>query len=381
MDIVTSFDNLGGKGDRTNILSGKLEVLDGNENTYLTYTNGDQISIDIIFSGLEGKLYIDCIKVIRTNYGFVDKQILLNNKLIGTFDDNLDSPLPMLTIRKNDKLTIKGRNNQSGGGTYATYIKEIEFKTFFVPDKSFILHNSEYKKFNDEIPARSTTENLIPIMTSNISPKGKVTAGYEYDPAWKAFDDGTTSRSFWYANNSASTNWLQYEFEEKTKVIRISLTSSAISGSNYGIKNFTISASNDGLIYDTLYTGLHPNNDKEFSYNLTNDKEYKMYKIQGDSYNSINQMLITSLKMFGEYIPHIPSHWSTVSKILPKHNEFLEQGIYLSPLLNRKVTTLEPAEMTLRHDILDIGEVGKVFSKTIDLKKYLDIRSIRTEVK
>lgn len=381
MDIKTSYDNWGGKGNRTKILSGATEVLDGNENTYLTYTNGGQIKIDIIFSGLEGKLYIDCIKVMRTSYGFVDKQILLNNKLIGTFEDNIDSPLPILMIRKNDKITIMGRNNQSGGGTYATYIREIEFKTLYVPDKSFILHNSEYKKFNDKIPERPSTENLVPIMTSNIAPKGKVTAGNEYDPAWGAFDDGSKSRSFWYANSSASTNWLQYEFEKKTKVIRLSLTSTAVSGSNYGIRNFTILASNDGLMYDTLYTGTHPNNGNEIFYDLTNNKEYKSYKIQGDSYNSINQMLITSFKMFGEYIPHIPAHWSTVSNFLPKHNHFREEGMYLSPLLDRRVTILEPTEMTQRNDILELGEIGKVFSKTVDLKKYIDIRNITSEVK
>ena len=72
MDIVTSFDNLGGKGDRRSILtSNVVAVIDGTETTYMSYGNGDQINIDIVFSGLEGKLYIDCIKVIRTNYGLV----------------------------------------------------------------------------------------------------------------------------------------------------------------------------------------------------------------------------------------------------------------------------------------------------------------------
>ena len=54
MDIVTSYDNWGGNGNRRSILSGNSEVFDGNENTYLSYGNNAQINIDIIFSGLEG---------------------------------------------------------------------------------------------------------------------------------------------------------------------------------------------------------------------------------------------------------------------------------------------------------------------------------------
>ena len=55
--------------------------------------------------------------------------------------------------------------------------------------------------------------------------------------------------------------------------------------------------------------------------------------------------------------------------------------MYLSPLLDRRVEKLDPIALTQRDDILDIGEYGKIFSETIDLKKYIDIRSIRVEVK
>lgn len=75
-------------------------------------------------------------------------------------------------------------------------------------------------------------------------------------------------------------------------------------------------------------------------------------------------------------------HWNTISSSLPTSTQFLEQGMdNLSPLLDRKVTELEPMPMMDKSEILDVGEIGKVFSKTIDLKKYFDIRSIRTEVR
>lgn len=77
-----------------------------------------------------------------------------------------------------------------------------------------------------------------------------------------------------------------------------------------------------------------------------------------------------------------PAHWQTVSTSLPTSTQFIEQGMdNLSPLLDRKVTELEPMPMTDKSEILGEGEVGKVFSKTIDLKKYFDIRSIRGEMK
>ncbi|OXS65762.1 hypothetical protein B1B04_24805 [Lysinibacillus sp. KCTC 33748] len=74
-------------------------------------------------------------------------------------------------------------------------------------------------------------------------------------------------------------------------------------------------------------------------------------------------------------------HWSTFSSTLP-NSTHLEKGMdNITPLLDRVVTELEPLQMTQRNNILSSGEIGKVFSKTFDLKIYIDIRSIRTEVR
>ncbi|MGE8038036.1 hypothetical protein [Lysinibacillus sp. NPDC093692] len=76
------------------------------------------------------------------------------------------------------------------------------------------------------------------------------------------------------------------------------------------------------------------------------------------------------------------ANWKNISDSLPTSQQFIEQGMNNSyPLLDRTVTELEPLTMTNNSEILGVGEIGKVFSKTIDLKKYFDIRSIRTEVK
>lgn len=75
-----------------------------------------------------------------------------------------------------------------------------------------------------------------------------------------------------------------------------------------------------------------------------------------------------------------PAHWETVSSTLPSSTIFFEQGMDILSLIDRKVMNLESTTMTQRSDILG-EEVGKVFSKTIDLNRYFDIRIIMVEVK
>lgn len=53
----------------------------------------------------------------------------------------------------------------------------------------------------------------------------------------------------------------------------------------------------------------------------------------------------------------------------------------LTPLLDRRVETLEPLKMSSKSDILPVGSDGKVFSRIVDFSKYLDIRSMKVEVK
>ncbi|MDD1502592.1 discoidin domain-containing protein [Lysinibacillus sp. CNPSo 3705] len=278
------------------------------------------------------------------------------------------------------KINITANNT----GLYST-ITDIYFDELLPSNKTLILHDDEYKKFIPKTYFQPKDTNLVPIMTSNTTPKGKVSANYEADPAWGAFDDGTKSRSFWFSSDSGNPNnqWLQYEFVESRIVNKVSLQSlSVISGGNYGIKNFTILGSNDGVNYDVLFNGVHPNNSSEVFYDFPNKNSYKIYRIKGNSYNSDAQMLISSFKMFGDEVLGNPSHWSTVSSTLPTSTQFSEKGMdNLSPLLDRKATELEPLTMSDKSEILGFGETGKVFSKTIYLKKYFDIKSTRTEVK
>lgn len=392
MDIVTSYDNWGGSGDRRSILSGNSEIFDGTETTYLSYGNGAQINIDIIFSGLEGKLYIDCIKVIRSQYAFINKEILLNGKLIGTFNDNVDHPLPMLTIKKNDKLTIRGKNNESGGGTYPTNIREIYFKTYFVPDKSLIYHDGLYKKYSNGV----LTGNIIPTLTnSNVSPDGIARASGElggttyYAYAYKAFNKTNTvyassETDAWHTPTGIVTNsWLSFEFNLPKTVVAYSLVPFNYSeGSARMPKSWVFQGSTNSVDWVDLHTvnnstGWGTTEKRTFAF--SNKTAYKHYRIYVYSNNgNASYIAIGELEMFEI---ETAKGWTTVSDTLPTSTQFLKKGIYLSPKLDRRLVTLEPIAMTQRNDILDVGEVGKIFSETIDLKKYFDIRSIKVEVK
>lgn len=381
MDIVTSYDNWGGKGDRRSIFSGNSEVFDGTQATYMYYGNNAQANIDIIFSGLEGKLYIDGINVILTNYGLVDRQLSLNGVVVGTYVVNQDYRIPMLTIRKNDKLTIKGRNNQSGGGTYPTYVREIELRTFLVPDKSFIYNEGEYKRFNE----KRLGENIIPEMTSDTTPSGV------------AFGDSlySSSYNYWYAFNSVdSQSWtsgatlphyIGYDFGEFKKIKSYSIKSRNLDG------NDLTTAPNSWILQGSINNSTWIDLDSvsgvtwaskglEKKFELDKVAEYRYYRLYITANNGYagGYVSLARLSLFEE---DTPAHWEAVSGTLPTSTRFLEKGMYLSPLLDRRLATLEPIAMTQRNDVLDVGEVGKVFSETIDLKKYIDIRSIRVEVK
>ncbi len=75
----------------------------------------------------------------------------------------------------------------------------------------------------------------------------------------------------------------------------------------------------------------------------------------------------------GEY-KKFSSNWSTVSSTLPTQAQFLSDGMDSIAIINRKLQTLEPIEMTNKTSPLLNN--GKLFAKSIDLTKYIDIRKI-----
>ncbi|MET4561044.1 hypothetical protein ABIA69_002189 [Lysinibacillus parviboronicapiens] len=270
----------------------------------------------------------------------------------------------------------------STSGLNYMYQFEFKVKNGYL-NKTLILNNGEYKKFNEEVPAISDNVNAIPIMTSDTAPKGVASSsGFRSGfPPYHAFDNNSATMWRLDALPTNGNSWIMYEFEKPKIVEKIEFGSFNLSGGNHGVKNFEFSGSNDGVDFTILHSGVHPNNANLIGYSFSNSTQYKMYRLSViSSYTSYTA--VTTLNMYEKKADKIHPYWSTVSTTLPTSTKFQSEGMdNLSPLLDRTVTELESMSMTDKSEILNEGEVGKVFSKTIDLKKYIDIRSIKVEVK
>ncbi|MGE7092052.1 SPRY domain-containing protein [Lysinibacillus sp. NPDC048646] len=261
-------------------------------------------------------------------------------------------------------------------------------------NKSLILHDGEYKKYKEKKEATNETytNNLIPKMTSNTAPSGRAfasstTSGSGYAP-WKAFDEVPYE---YHENGTPFEPYnLGYIFfnNEKKKVKAFSLTP-AQSINMY--KNFILQGSNDtvngqdGTWVDIKeYVDISWSNSTLKTFILEHEVEYYAYRVYVKSTGRASYNT-DEFKLYGildHGAPEVLAGWEDISSVLPTQTQFISDGMdSLSPLLDRTVLKLEPVPMTDRSDILESGDIGKVFSKTVDLKRYFDIRSIKVEVK
>lgn len=247
-------------------------------------------------------------------------------------------------------------------------------------NKTLILSNDEYKKFNYKTDEILTYEKIVMNLTSNSSNGYEVsgTTALTSAPLFHVFDgnNGTHFRS-----NSGTTADIILKLPTKKRIGKFILTPYA---SSYPVK-YGLYASNDGVIWTTLKEGnFNSTGTYEREQILDNKNEYIYYKFSALSNSGGSYVYIYEIEYFKTIVEEnaIPAHWSTVSTALPTSTQFLEQGMdNLSPLLDRKVTTFEPMPMINKSEILGVSEKGKVFSKTIDLKKYFDLKQIKVQVK
>ncbi|MFJ7915867.1 MULTISPECIES: SPRY domain-containing protein, partial [unclassified Lysinibacillus] len=248
-------------------------------------------------------------------------------------------------------------------------------------NKTFILHDGEYKKWNKR---ELNNESIVPIMTSNTSPNGVASASSIYNANYDAYVafDGSDSLG-WCTPSSIVKGWLKYKFDSKKIVAKYTIRSTGNVPNiplNAHPQNWTFEGSNndsDWIILDTQTNISFTSAIQEKEFSIANNEEYLYYRLNITKNNGSSSYLgFGELKMFSPKSPDKPNIWSIVSTTLPNPSQFLDKGMNnLSPLFDRRIETLEPTQMTLRNDILVSGEIGKVFSKTINLNKYFDIRS------
>lgn len=271
------------------------------------------------------------------------------------------------------------------GNIYNLYIINDDITTLSL-NKTLILSNGEYKKFN----MLTSPISLIPKLTSNssnnfvISSSSVMSNNIEYQPC-KAFDNDNST--FFHSEQNAP-QWISCQSTvDKLNITSFKMRNRSDSYATEAPTAFILQGSVDGIIWTDIqtYTGVSwtvVGITQEFAVNNNNNKYYHYHRIYATALGGRGYMALSNIEFIGRKESNSTIGWKTVSTTLSNPTQFLEQGMdNLSPLLDRKVTTLEPMSMTDKSEILGVGEIGRVFSKTIDLKKYFDIRSMKVEVK
>lgn len=251
-------------------------------------------------------------------------------------------------------------------------------------NKTLILHNGEYKNYKEGKLIYSSL-NAIPQMTSNTSPSGIASASNIYSTsydAWKAFDR-VDDVSVWATTSGVPTGWIRYEFNQAKQIGKYSLKQASVWSATTMPMNWTFEGSNDGSTWTILDTR---DNVKDWgmgekrTFEFYNDKFFKIYRLNiSRNVSNLEYIVIQEIEMF-EVTGKEDSGFKVVTNALPTPTQFIENGMdSLTPLLDRKVKTLEPQAMDSKIGILPVESTAKVFSKKLDLNKYMDVRKIEVK--
>ncbi|OXS65599.1 hypothetical protein B1B04_24935 [Lysinibacillus sp. KCTC 33748] len=355
------------------------------------------IRIDMSQSG--ATLFPTQMAIHGSNDGATFKKIASFNRPIENISEQeFNNNTPYLYYR------IEILANNGGAYTGLTEVKLGYVNQKKSINKTLILHDGEYKKCVPLSPEKQEvwsddSVNIVQKMTSNNS--ANQIAYMSYGGGSVNTRVGSAFNAFDYASNSnivrtsvSPKGFLSIVFNEGKEIGAYSLYGEVRSSADP--RDFTLEGSNDTTngedgnwtVVDTrVNVSYQMNIWKRFE--LNESVSYKAYRLNiTRTYSPNSDAVIISEIMFhppkkllSPYEPEKKSHWKVVSDALPNEDLFISEGMdNLSPLLDRKVTELEPLPMTNKSEISN-GDVGKVFSKTLDLKKYFDIRSIRIEVK
>ncbi len=246
--------------------------------------------------------------------------------------------------------------------------------------KSFILHNGIYKKYNGKIPSDGGQKLILPM--TKPSQNGITITQSSYDVTYYGYL-ATSPTSGWISSSVATpTNpeWITIDFGFGNEKVVTAYEAKTYASTAY-ITKHKFQGSNNGTDFVDLLDIKEsiPNSVKK--YEFTNETAYRYYRLYAYGSSGGNgRASLNGFQLIQKSTPVINPFWSDFSITPPSATQFSEHGMESLAPFARVVTALDPTEMTQKNDILGVGEVGKVFSKTIDLKKYLDIRSIKVEV-
>lgn len=246
--------------------------------------------------------------------------------------------------------------------------------------KTLIKDNEGYKTLiegNDFIAGI----NVIPKMINDTTPSpfvASASSSYSSYTAFYAFDQVFNGSSRWISNTVPPV-WCKISLDVPRKAAKYQLASGYITQQ---ISSWILQGSNDNNVWIDLDTVInHPLSiDKYDDFIIDSPDYYKHYRVYVNATTNNTIASLSGFTLLTEDISATVTHWKLVSTTTPTMQQFLEKGNKSLSVMDRKITTLEPMTMVDKSEILGVGETGKAFSKTIDLKKYFDIRSMEIEV-
>lgn len=244
-----------------------------------------------------------------------------------------------------------------------TYVRISEFQLYKGYFNKFLILSNDGTY---SIQGKSGYESVIPKMTSNTSPSGKVSStnvfSTTYD-SWKAFDGDSTSR--WATLSGTTTGWLRYDFQEKVLIDKYIIKIYNNWG-QHAPNTWSLEGSNDdGDTWEVLdnrsnYTLSMWNTTLMFEFEVQNPNSYKSYRINTSLNNGGVQLSIAEMELYKNNTKELIILSNTDETNIINHGMDKSTEIDLNSELKNKVF-VEQSPTTLGS--------GKVFSKTIDTSK------------
>lgn len=244
-------------------------------------------------------------------------------------------------------------------------------------NRTLILHNSEYKRYSEAKEEILSYKKINTNMTANISNGFEVTGTTSLGslPLYYAFDGKLDT---WYRTNDSPTADITLKLPEKKRIGKFNLANHPNGNPN----KFELYASNNNTSWVKLTEGnFMATGTFKGEYTFDNKSEYQYYKLSILGVSG-SYVYIVELEYFETIVEKEATEegWDVVSSTIPSASMYIDNGMDTLSIFNRANVTLKSQKMTNKDEILN-GEQGKVFSANIDLKKYFDIVSVRTEVK
>ncbi|MCG7406373.1 discoidin domain-containing protein [Paenibacillus sp. ACRRX] len=264
---------------------------------------------------------------------------------------------------------------KNNGSTSYVGVQEFEMFESNFEGSYLIKHDNKYY-------ATSNSPNLIPIMTSNVSPSGSASASSianSSHDAWKAFSYfiHTSKYQECWESSGRIPSWLCYEFQTAITVDSYSVqTIDSIADLNRSPRTWAFEGSNDGvswIVLDKQHNQINwKQNETRYYTNLTSQQKFKKYRINITDNNGGDHMLVRRLEMY-QNILHIIDGSKTTNI---DQNHFIQYGMdnkILFPL-NQSFDT----HFIVAQNRSPLGN-GQLFKQKIETSKasihFVDIKS------